>query len=71
MTARRAFVVQHDHNPTLLLKRSPDGQPAWTTELAEAQHFATEFFALRYITNWRNGKGHVLPVVLADGRANA
>ncbi len=71
-TARRTYVVQHDHNPMLFLKRSfymPVGTPAWTPNLDNAHRFASNEHALRFINNWRNGRGYVLPVVEPIRRA--
>jgi len=65
------YVVQHDHNPTMFLDcQSPTGDPTgwWTHDIEKAYRFASQGDALRWLNNWRNGKGYVLPCIMHRGR---
>lgn len=68
-SAERVYVVQHDHNPMMFLRAGADGDPSWTLNQVQARRFTSEHFALRYISNWLNGKGYALPLVVPTKRA--
>ena len=67
------YVVQHDHNPMMFLK-SADVASAdaitWTT-IEGAHRFRSQEHAVRWVNNWRNGKGYALPCIMHRGRPKA
>lgn len=63
-----AYVVQHDHNPTLFFTGDAE---RWTTDITRARQYRVPSFALRTIVTKLNGKGYIMPVIMHRGKVAA